>query len=68
MKNNDFSNKVKVDNKTAFSVIERKKFLELVKGNRVALNMLSIDRLKILNKYYDELIDDNEKKLKRLRK
>ena len=42
-------------------------FLEEIKGNEEALNMLSIDRLKKLEKYYDSVIEENEKKIKKLK-
>jgi len=63
----DFIDNIKVDTKAVNSVIEKKNFLEEIKGNEEALNMLSIDRLKKLEKYYDSVIVENEKKIKKLK-
>ena len=63
----DFIDNIKVDTKAVNSVIEKKNFLEEIKGNEEALNMLSIDRLKKLEKYYDSVIAENEKKIKKLK-
>ena len=41
-------------------------FLKEIDGNKEMLNMLSIERLKILEKYYDNIIEENNKKIKRL--
>ena len=70
MNNNksEFMNNIKVDSKIVDNVIERKKFLEYINGNEEALRMLSIDRLKTLSKYYDEIIKQNNEKIKRLKK
>ena len=63
----DFIGNIKVDTKAVNSVIDKKNFLEEIKGNEEALNMLSIDRLKKLEKYYDSVIEENEKKIKKLK-
>ena len=63
----DFIGNIKVDTKAVNSVIDKKNFLEAIKGNEEALNMLSIDRLKKLEKYYDSVIKENEKKIKKLK-
>lgn len=63
----NFIDNIKVDTKAVNSVIEKKNFLEEIKGNEEALNMLSIDRLKKLEKYYDSVIAENEKKIKKLK-
>lgn len=63
----DFIDNIKVDTKPVNSVIDKKNFLEEIKGNEEALNMLSIDRLKKLEKYYDSVIAENEKKIKKLK-
>jgi hypothetical protein len=41
-------------------------FLKEIDGNKEMLNMLSIERLKRLEKYYDNIIEENNKKIKRL--
>lgn len=42
-------------------------FLKEIEGNEEKLNMLSIDRLKKLEKYYDNIIAENDKKIKKLK-
>ena len=42
-------------------------YIEEIKGNEEVLNMLSIDRLKKLEKYYDSVIAENEKKIRKLK-
>lgn len=63
----DFTYNIKVDTKTVNSVIDKKNFIEKIKGNEEVLNMLSIDRLKKLEKYYDSVIAENEKKIRKLK-
>lgn len=63
----DFTDNIKVDTKAVNSVICKKNFLEEIKGNEEALNMLPIDRLRKLEKYYDSVIVENEKKIKKLK-
>ena len=41
------------------------KFRKELEANPELLEMLSSDRLKILKEYYDELIDEAEKKLEK---
>lgn len=66
-KQSDFVENIKVDAKAVNSVIDKKNFLEEIKGNEEVLNMLSIDRLKQLEKYYDSVIAENEKKIRKLK-
>ena len=63
----DFIDNIKIDTKVVDSVIDKKNFLEEIKGNEEVLNMLSIDRLKKLEKYYDSVIAENETKIKKLK-
>ena len=63
----DFIDNIKVDTKVANSVTDKKNFLEEIKGNEEVLNMLSIDRLKKLERYYDSVFIENEKKIKKLK-
>ena len=44
---------------------EREKFLEMIEGNREALNKLSIAQLKKLDKYYDKIIEENQLKIQK---
>lgn len=62
-----FVNEIKVDEKVVNSVIEKKNFLEEINGNEELLNMLSIDRLKKLEKYYDSVIERNNEEIKKLK-
>ena len=63
----DFFDNIKIDTKAISYVINKKDFLEEIKGNEEKLNMLSIDRLKKLEEYYDNIIAENEKKIKKLK-
>ena len=63
----DFIDNIKVDTKVVNSVTDKKNFLEEIKGNEEVLNMLSMDRLKKLEKYYDSVIAENEKKIRKLK-
>lgn len=58
-----FLNDIKVDNNIVSKEINLKKFLQEIDGNEEALNNLSIDRLRKLEKYYDNVIKENEKKI-----
>ena len=49
-------------------VIERNLFLKEIEGNEEKLEMLSIDRLKKLEKYYNNIIEENNEKIKKLKK
>lgn len=62
-----FTNEIKVDAKVVDSVVEKNNFLKEIEGNEEALNMLSIDRLKKLEKYYDNIIKQNNEKIKKLK-
>lgn len=63
----DFIDNIKVDTKAVNSIIDKKNFLEAINGNEELLNILSIDRLKKLEKYYDSVIAENEKKIRKLK-
>lgn len=64
---NNFIDDIKINASATNGVIERNKFLKEIDGNEEALNMLSIDRLKKLEKYYESVIAENEKKIKKLK-
>ena len=66
-KTNSFIDTLKVDEKLVDAVVERKKFLKEIEGNEKALNMLSMDRLKKLEEYYDNIIEQNNAKIKKLK-
>lgn len=66
-KQENFINGIKVDGQVVDSVIERKNFLKEIDGNEEALNMLSIDRLKKLEEYYNNIIEQNNVKIKKLK-
>lgn len=61
-KQDSFANEIKVD-----TLIKKNDFLKEIEGNEEGLNMLSIDRLEKLEKYYDDIIEQNNKKIKRLK-
>ena len=48
--------------------IEKENFLKEIEGRGDILRMLSLDRLKILNNYYDEDIKKKKEKIKELKK
>ena len=58
-----FANNIKVDNICVSKEIKMREFLEKINGNEEALNKLSIDRLKELEKYYADVIKENERKI-----
>ena len=66
-KKDSFITGLSVDDKKINNVIEKKNFLKEIEGNEEKLNMLSIDRLKKLEKYYDNVISENDKKIKKLK-
>lgn len=66
-KQDRFVNEIKVDRKVVDAVVEKDNFLKEIEGNEEALNMLSIDRLKKLEKYYDNIIEQNNEKIKKLK-
>lgn len=65
--NKSFLEKVKIDDSEMINVVKKKEFFDEINGNAQALNMLSIDRLEKLEKYYDEIIRQNNEKIKRLK-
>lgn len=65
---NDITNNSKATVKTTNITNKRNEFLKEIEGNEDALRMLSIDRLKRLEKYYDNIIEQNNEKIKRLKK
>jgi len=65
-KQEKFINDIRVDSKLVDNVSKREEFLKEINGNREALEKLSIDRLKVLEKYYDEEIEKKEKQIKKL--
>lgn len=65
---NNIINDLKVNVKATNTVIERNNFLKEIEGNEEALKMLSIDRLKKLEKYYNNIIEKNNEKIRKLKK
>lgn len=65
---NTIINDLKVNSETTNIMVERNNFLKRVEGNEDALKMLSIDRLKKLEKYYNNIIEQNNEKIKKLKK
>ena len=61
-----FLNDIKVDSKDVDIVSARAQFLKEIEGNEKALYSLPIEKLQVLNKYYDSIIEENDKKIKRL--
>ena len=65
---NKFFDDLKIDADDVNVVIEKKEFFKKIEGNEEALRMLSIDRLKKLEKYYDSIIEQNNEKIRKLKK
>ena len=63
---NDFFNDIKVNGIEKNDVYKKKAFLDEINENPEALNMLSIDRLKKLEEYYDDIIKQNDEKIKKM--
>lgn len=66
-KKDKFITEIRVDDKEINNVVKKDNFLKEIEGNEGKLNMLSIDRLKKLEKYYDNVITENDKKIKKLK-
>ena len=64
--NKEFISNIKVDNIDVNKVIKKKYFLEEINGNVELLQNLSISRLKQLEKYYDNVIEENKMKISKL--
>lgn len=64
---NDFINNIKVEIKANDKVSKARKLLKDLDGNEDALNMLSIEKLEKLDKYYDRIIEKNNEKIKKLK-
>lgn len=67
VKEDGFLKEIKVNSNVSNKVIKKNTFLEEVDGNAEALNLLSISRLKKLEQYYDEIIKQNDAKIKKLK-
>ncbi len=65
-KQNFLKNDLKVDTSYINKIIDKKKFLKYIDGNIDALNLLSVDRLTELKKYYERNIEKNNKVIKQL--
>lgn len=65
---NNITNDLKVNAKVTNIVINRNNFLRKIEGNEEALKMLSIDRLKKLERYYNDIIKKNNEKINKLKK
>ncbi|MBR2587772.1 MAG: hypothetical protein IKD77_01020 [Bacilli bacterium] len=63
---NNYWNDSKTNNKS--TEYERKNFLKEIEENNGALNMLSTSILRKLEKYYESVIERNNKKIKKLTK
>ena len=66
-KKDSFITELSVDDKNINNVIEKKNFLQEIEGNEEKLNMLSIERLQKLERYYDSIIAENDKRIKKLK-
>ena len=64
---NKFFEDLKVDSTDVDKVINKQNFFEEIDGNVEALKLLSTERLIKLEKYYDDIIKENEEKIKKLK-
>lgn len=65
----NFLSDIKVDSTIVDKELKKRSFLEKINGNEELLSELSIDRLRRLERYYADVIKENEKKIiKRKRK
>ena len=67
-KESGFFDDIKVDTSDIDKYMDKKNFLEYIDGNVEALKMLSVDRLEKLKEYYDSVIENNYKKIEKLKK
>ncbi|MBQ2835751.1 MAG: hypothetical protein IJE68_02825 [Clostridia bacterium] len=67
IKQDNFLNGLKIDIDVSTQVKEKIKFLEEIDGNAEMLSKLSIDRLKKLEQYYNGIIEENDKIIKKLK-
>lgn len=65
---NKFLNEIRVENNDLEKLIDKKDFLNFLDGNEEALKKLPIDKLEKLIKYYDGVIEKNDKLIKRMKK
>lgn len=65
-KDDEFLNEIKINPKEIDLISKKDNFLKQINGNEEALNMLSIERLKKLEKYYDNIIIENAEKIKKM--
>ena len=63
-----FFDNVKVETSNIDKYMDKKNFLEHINGNVEALKMLSVDRLEKLKEYYDSVIENNDRKIAKLKK
>jgi len=62
-----FLKEIRVDLSEIDKETGRNKFLKEIEGNEEKLNTLSIEQLEKLEKYYDNIIAENDKKIKKLK-
>lgn len=62
-----FTDKLKVDTKGVNAFAKRTAFLKEIEDNEEALSMLPIDKLKKLEKYYEDIVKKNEMEIKKLK-
>jgi len=63
---NNFRKEIKIDVKDSANPTAKKDLLEELNGNIEKLELLSTDRLRKLEKYYDNVIKQNEIRIKKL--
>ena len=62
-----FTDKLKVDTKGVNAFAKRTAFLKEIEDNEEALSMLPIDKLKKLEKYYEDIVKKNEMEIKKIK-
>lgn len=64
----EFAKKMKIDTYKIDTMIKRNNFLKEIDGNEELLKKLTVDRLIILKKYYDGVIEQNNEEIEKLKK
>ena len=62
-----FLDSIKVDSQNIDKHLLQKRFIKEISKDRETLKLLSVDRLKIIEKYYENLIKEYEEKIRKLK-
>ena len=65
-KKNEFLDEIKIDSKSIDNISKRNAIIKEIDENIEALNKLSLEELYKIEEYYDDVIKQNEEKIKKL--